>query len=221
MKYKFLLSMNHGNETLISDERSNDHFIEISLAKPGDWDNEDWHCNPTNMENEEVGPTGTAAAAIALNDSDIEASSPLPTYLRLQWGPTAEYQALFRCNLPTLSPEDFEVELHRLGPGLEDEHPRDISIYARSLDHGDEIILDDNGIALLVVFIEYSGGGGSRYGARTRAYAKRTVSEEVPGLSSGEIGRMLGPWRRLLRNATIEEGWMELGVLESSADPTM
>lgn len=142
----------------------------------------------------------------ALNDSDIEATSPLPAYLRLQWGPTAEYQAFFKCNLPTLSPQAFRAEIHRLGPGLEDEHSYDISIYARSQNHGDEIILDDNGIPLLVLLIEWSGGRGSSYGERTRAYAKRTVGDEVPALSSREIGRMLRPWRILLRNATVEEG---------------
>ncbi len=240
--------MNHGNETLVSDECKNDHFIEIGLSKPTDWDNEDWLCDPVDIENEtdigdeeeerkaekeneeekkggaeEATPTGIGGVANAPNDPEIEATSPLPAYLRFQWGPTREYQALFKCNLPTLAPEAFQVKLHRLGTGLEDEHPHDISIYARSHDHGDEIILDDNGIPLLVVFIEWSGGGGTRYGALTRAYAKRTVGDKAPVLSSEEIGRMLGPWRKMLRkdvwklDATIEESWMKSGALEASA----
>lgn len=240
--------MNYGNETLVSDERNNDHFIEIGLSKPSDWDDEDWLCDPTDFESEVnvdnaeeeskaekrkreekkggddgAAPTDMSEMTNALNVSEIEAPSPFPAYLRLQRGPNTEYHALFKCNLPTLASEAFQVELHLLGPGLEDEHPHDISIYARSHDHGDEIILDDNGIPLLVVFIEWSGGGGTRYGALTRAYAKRTVGDKAPVLSSEEIGRMLGPWRKMLRkdvwklDATIEESWMKSGALEASA----
>lgn len=222
MTYKFLLSINLGTHTLISDERNKDKFIEIGLSKPSDWDDEDWLCEPAETEYEteideeeeegEAAPTGTDGAANTLNDS-TESLPPLLAYLRFQWGPNADYQGLFRCSLPTLAPQAFQVELHRLNPGLEDMRAHDISIYASSPHHDDEIILDDNGIPLLVVFFEWSGGRHTRYRAVTRAYAKRIVGDEAPVLSSQEIGRMLGPWKETPTtdvwkvDATIEEAW--------------
>lgn len=248
LKYEFLLSLNHGNETLVCDERYSNKCIEIGLSKPSDWDDNDWLYEPAETEyrikifgegdkdeagkgkeegikggHNEAAPTGIDEVTNALNDSTIESLSPLPAYLRFQWGPNAEYQAFFRCNLPTLAPEAFQVELHRLRPGLEDQRPYDISIYARSDDHGDEIILDDNGIPLLVVFMEWCRGGGTRFGSVTRAYAKRIIDHEVPVLSSEEIGRMLGPWKKILRedvwkvDSTVEESWMKGGALKAWA----
>lgn len=55
LTYKFVLSINHGNETLISDERNNNHFIEIGLAKPSDWDDEEWLSNPIDEGDESDG----------------------------------------------------------------------------------------------------------------------------------------------------------------------
>jgi len=60
----------------------------------------------------------------------------------------------------------------------------------------------------------------------TKAYAKRTVGDEEPVLSSGEIGRILGPCKEMIRregwtmDAAIEEGWMKSDTLAASASAT-
>lgn len=256
MTYKCLLSINVGEEILISDECNNNHFIEIGLLKPSDWDDDDWLCDPTDIENEtdiddegeegaaekgederekeeeqkggdeEAAPTDIDEMANAPNNSDIDTASPLPAYLRFQWGPTAEYQALFKCDLPTITPEAFAVKLHRVSIGLEDQHLWEISVYAQSHETADKIILDDNGIPFLVALMEWSEGGGTKYGALTKAYAKRSIADEEPVLSSEEIGRILGPYQMMMKkdewvlDTAIEDGWMESEARGTSAAHT-
>lgn len=144
--------------------------------------------NEATTSGEVTGPSNATASTVSTTETETATRPVQKAYLHFQY---RNYEALFRCTLPTAPDEAIEVELRRVDaewhPG-----PELLTLYTKGSEDDDVVVRAENGDPFLVLDLVFQyDDGWTNPGYSIRAYGKRWQGSYMPGLDPEDLTKIM------------------------------